>query len=105
MECLIEKVINGLKCCMSESLCYKCPYKVKDECENGTYYYSKAIEDAITLLQENEAVKPELRMSKHGFKQWIVCGNCYGKIRGLYDYCPWCGRKIKWNNKENKNGF
>lgn len=100
-----KKVIKGLKCCMSESRCYGCPYTIENECENGTSYYSKAIEDAIILLQEWEPVKPELRMSKHGFKQWIVCGNCYGKMRGLYDYCPWCGRKIKWNNKENKDGF
>ena len=48
-------------------------------------------------LQEQEPVKPELRMSKHGFRQWIVCGNCYGKMHGIYDYCPWCGRKVKWN--------
>ena len=47
-------------------------------------------------FREQEPVKPELRMSKHGFRQWIVCGNCYGKMRGLYDYCPWCGRKVKW---------
>lgn len=50
-----EKVIRGLECCMSESLCYKCPYKSKDECENGKYYYSKSIEDAIALLREQEA--------------------------------------------------
>lgn len=47
-------------------------------------------------FQEQEPVRPELRMSKHGFKQWIVCGSCYGKI-DLDDYCRWCGRKIKWN--------
>ena len=52
-----------------------------------------------------EPVKPELRMSKHGFKQWIVCGNCYGKIYGGDDYCRHCGRKIKWSNKENEDGF
>ena len=56
-------------------------------------------------LKKQEPVKPELRMSKHGFRQWIVCGNCYGKMRGLYDYCPWCGKKIRWNNKENEDGF
>lgn len=92
----IKKVINGLECCMSESQCYKCPYKSEDECENGKYYYSKAIEDAITLLREQESVKPELRMTKHGFKQWIVCGSCHGKIYGGDDYCRHCGRKLMW---------
>ena len=47
-----EKIIKGLECCMSESQCYKCPYINENECENGTSYYSKAIEDAITLLRE-----------------------------------------------------
>ena len=51
-----EKVINGLEHCMSESLCYKCPYKNTDECEDGGYYYSKAIEDAITLLKEQPEI-------------------------------------------------
>ena len=92
-----EKVINGLECCMSESLCYKCPYKCEDECENGKYYYSKAIEDAITLLQEQEPVTPELRMSKWGFKQWLICGACGNTITSKVNYCPYCGRKVKWN--------
>ena len=92
-----EKVIKGLEHCMSESLCYKCPYKNADECENGKYYYSKAIEDAIVLLREREPVMPELRMTRHGFRQWVVCGNCYGKIDGGDDYCRHCGKAVKWN--------
>ena len=47
----LEKVIKGLECCMSERICKGCPYKEKDECENGGYYYSKAIEDALELLK------------------------------------------------------
>ena len=49
------------------------------------------------LLREQEAVKPELRMTKHGFRQWIVCGTCWGKIHGGDDYCRHCGRKVKWD--------
>lgn len=95
-----EKVIKGLECCMSESLCYKCPYKSENECENGKYYYSKAIEDAITLLREQEPVKPELRMSKWGFKQWLICGACGGTITFKVTYCPYCGRKVKWDEAD-----
>lgn len=43
-----------------------------------------------------EPVKPELRMSKHGFRQWIVCGHCYGKIYSGDDYCRHCGRMVRW---------
>ena len=59
--------------------------------------YGKGYHDAWEKLKEQEPVKPELRMSKHGFRQWIVCGNCYGKMHGLYDYCPWCGKAVKWD--------
>lgn len=46
-----EKVIKGLECCMSEKTCHgKCPYK--GQCDDGGYYYSRAIEDAIELLKE-----------------------------------------------------
>lgn len=48
-------------------------------------------------FREQEPVKPELRMSKHGFRQWIVCGNCYEKIYSGDDYCRHCGKKVKWN--------
>ena len=38
---------------MSEKICSsKCPYK--GQCDDGGYYYSKAIEDAISLLKEQE---------------------------------------------------
>jgi len=81
-----EKVIKGLECCMSESLCYKCPYKIGDECENGKYYYSKAIEDAITLLKE----QPEIircRDCKHG-ADTIINGEYLFKTCGGVNHEP-----------------
>lgn len=53
---------------------------------------------ALTLFREQEPVMPELRMTRHGFRQWVVCGNCYGKIDGGDDYCRHCGRKVVWND-------
>lgn len=48
-----EKVIKGLECCMAEKICAsKCPYK--GQCDDGGYYYSKAIEDALSLLKAQE---------------------------------------------------
>jgi hypothetical protein len=50
---LLEKVIKGLECCMSEKICNSpCPYK--GQCDDGGYYFSKAIEDAIDLLKAQE---------------------------------------------------
>lgn len=72
-----EKVIKGLECCMSEKICEnKCPYK--GECDTGGYYYSKAIDDAISLLKEQEE-KP------------LRCDKCnYHREDG------WCGMHRRW---------
>ena len=52
----LEKVIKGLECCMSEKICAsQCPYK--GQCDDGGYYYSRAIEEAISLLK---AQKPRV---------------------------------------------
>jgi len=101
-----QMVIKGLECCaaMSGDECRKCPYEHECRSTDLSFGIPHLAADALALLQEQEPIRPELCMSKHGFRQWIVCGNCYGKMRGLYDYCPWCGKKIKWNNKENKDG-
>ena len=95
-----EKVIKGLECCMSESRCYKCPYQTEGECENGTSYYSKSIEDAIALLRKQEPVT----WSYDGFD--LKCSNCGLHINDeLYyimdkpiSFCPACGRKVKWDD-------
>lgn len=53
MEELRKKALLGLECCMAEKICAsKCPYK--GQCDDGGYYYSKAIEDAISLLKAQE---------------------------------------------------
>jgi len=80
----IKKVINGLEHCMSESLCYKCPYKNADECENGKYYYSKAIEDAIILLKE----QPEIIRCKD-CKYWHDPINCQMDSEGMKTSGDW----------------
>ena len=47
------KVIKGLECCMADKICSsKCPYK--GQCDDGGYYYSRAIEEAIELLKAQE---------------------------------------------------
>lgn len=100
-----EKIIQGLECCMSESRCYKCPYTIEAECENGTSYYSKAIEDAITLLKEPKSMEPT--KVQEGNRTDYFCRNCTTKVGMLfsdedawrfhYYFCPYCGWKVKWN--------
>lgn len=61
-----------------------------------------AMRDALALLKEQEAVKPVVDIDT-----W-TCGNCghtleHQKLLGdnvlfheQYDYCPMCGKKVKW---------
>lgn len=97
MDDLREKVIKGLECCMSEKICNSpCPYK--GQCDDGGYYFSKAIEDAIDLLEAQEPIAPKLiKMYPHDIYE---CGNCKHRSVGSKDYkakyCPECGRAVKW---------
>lgn len=65
--------------------------------------YNGTLKDALALLKEQEAVEPVVDIDT-----W-KCGNCgytleHQKLFGdnvlfheQYDYCPGCGRKVKWN--------
>ena len=92
-----EKVIKGLEVCLAADLtedenpCAPCPYFFDGVCQNTMK------SDALALLREEAVYPSELRMSKHGFRQWAVCGCCFGKIGVKDDYCKWCGKKVKRN--------
>lgn len=81
-----EKVIKGLECCMPEQICKGCPYKETDECEDRGYYYSKAIEDAIALLKEQETE----------WNKWVKCSDgmpeeqesIFAKFKGTNKWVP-----------------
>ena len=67
-----DKVIKGLECCMSEKICNSsCPYK--GQCDDGGYYYSKAIEDAIALLKEQEPIEARLHLCESCAKEYPEC--------------------------------
>ena len=39
---------------------------------------------------------PQSPSSRYGTSE-KVCGSCFATINESYNYCPICGRKIKWN--------
>lgn len=92
-----EKVINGL-----EKLRKDLGYGLPDR-SDVVREYLKSLTDAITLLEEQEPVKPNLDVD-----EWM-CGNCGHKLEHQellgdnmlfheqYNYCPNCGRKVKWD--------
>lgn len=103
-----EKVIKGLKCCSQVSwLCptVACPYY--RERHNCSLQLKK---DAFELLKEQEALKPTVSVDT-----WICsqCGHTLESqeliddkenpqvlIHEQYNYCPNCGRAVKWNEAD-----
>lgn len=64
---------------------------------NGHYqieYYAGEIRKAIALLKDQEPVEPKPDTLSQG--GWD-CGKCGKWISRFHDYCPYCGREIKWN--------
>ena len=91
-----ETVIKGLECCsqMSGEFCRKCPYE--DECKEESLAGSAHLAaDALTLLQESDAIEPQ---EQEETRIWTVCGNCSQHLISKWLWCSYCGRKIKWND-------
>ena len=90
------KVLNGLERCSKHDgvECPKCPY-FNGECTDDL------MADALELLKEQEIV-PYIDIDE------AKCPDCKVKLtrqellgedvlfEDFYDYCPHCGRKVKW---------
>lgn len=91
-----EKVMQWLETCVGG--CEEgCPYEYKNlvyrvECK------ADLMRDALSLLKEQEAVKPRECQYPHGtyacgFCDYIPIGNKDGYRA---NYCPECGKAVKW---------
>lgn len=107
----IEKVINGLECCMvgdgHSPKCEICPYATvgDDTCQTMDVLFS----DAIALLKAQEPVEP-IQGRDDQDEDIFCCGVCSAVVGETYlgppgecevrdNYCPECGRKVKWNDR------
>ena len=101
-----EKVIKGLECCIvRKHPCGDCVYFVANPNDEdiGWCDRDKIIRNALSLLKAQEPVNPVVDIDT-----W-KCGNCghvieHQQLLGdnvllheQYDYCPECGRAVKWN--------
>ena len=95
-----EKVIDGIRKCLSHKPCSEngCPYE--DECA-VEHLNDPLLRDALSLLKEQEAIEPDVDS-----EGTCICGNC-GENVGYYPpgskvpeklckYCPECGQAVKW---------
>lgn len=102
----MEKVVNGLECCSKTDMCcmeiscyhpayLECPYhEIEDGCIQAI------TKDALSLLKEQEAVKPKSKV-RHGANAQIqhFCGNCNSMLHGKPKFCSECGRPVLWEGR------
>ena len=98
-----EKVIKWLNICKTSHYavgikedypCRLCPYYEKEYC------MKQLITDALALLKEQEAVEPKRIPWLHSDgseSEKYRCGSCDLTIFQSYKFCPFCGRKVKWD--------
>lgn len=51
---------------------------------------------ALELLKEHEPVEPKRIDGKRN--HFIKCGNCNYDLMTGFQFCPHCGRPVKWND-------
>lgn len=62
-------------------------------------YLGKSIEEWAEIIPEQEPVAPKQPVSAED--PFVLCGHCGLPIASdMYKYCPWCGRKVKWNEQD-----
>ena len=96
-----EKVIKGLEMCekegTAEEICYNCPYFGRQR-DGATMCITGLMQDALALLREQEPVKPY--DNPLGYYRCGNCGTHVHKYTEQDQYCPICGRKVKWEEGE-----
>lgn len=94
-----QKVIKGLTECVAaglEKACSAdCPYFLKCFPDVGLATpFMSLMADALSMLKEQDAVEPRKIDGKRN--HFIKCGNCnYDLVTG-FQFCPHCGREVKW---------
>lgn len=84
-----EKVIKGLERCSEpgRNCNMSCPYYPANDCEH------QLINDANVVIKAQEPVKPEWRNG------YVYCGQCGYRLHWIVErnnFCPNCGRAVKW---------
>lgn len=92
-----EKVLKGLECCarMRRDACQKCPYE--NECSDPYVPPHGAAHLAADALELLKAEKPVVERQ---IKWGVVyrCAECKHELYRIQNYCPWCGRAVKWDD-------
>ena len=100
-----DEVIEAFEICyVAGHNCTECRYFSEDGCND------KLMQDALALLREHDTVEHALEVliahewkdrepvepKPTGIEPHYNCGACGLPITQGYPFCPWCGRKVKW---------
>ena len=70
----------------------------KVQAEEASLYYDRfiTVDNAITLLKEQEAVTIK-KTKEHGFGVYGgICPKCRNWIQSAHSFCGFCGQAVKW---------
>lgn len=86
-----ETIMKALEHHKETAVCNGCPYADRADTAEG---YCPIYDDAIAMLREKEPFEPK----PTGIEPNYNCGACGLPITNGYPFCPWCGRKVKWDD-------
>ena len=93
----LEKVINGLTCCINHNNCKKCPYA--NEYDTTFDCIDRTRKDALELLKKQLKTKVVFMRNSDGSFQ-TECGNCGTYLDKAYSRCPKCQKELDWNSNQ-----
>ena len=102
-----EKVSKGLECCLSAKHpipCHKCDYYNNTDYNDVWSCRLSLMRDARELLKAQEPMKPKVKhfefhyASYDEYENRAYCPKCGIQLIQQVNYCPNCGRAVKWND-------
>ena len=97
----VEKIVRGLECC-KRGFCFACSYN--DSKTESIDCKHALVDDALELLKAQEPVEPKKVNRYFDFDdeghpynpETYDCGACGKELPWKGNYCPECGRAVKW---------
>ncbi len=99
-ELSLDEVIEAFYICRTGdfSKCKDCPYEYKDSMICNVHRNDDALEYLKELRQSKEKIP-----AQYDYDNFVTyCQNCGNTLDGLENFCPKCGRKIKWDAEKDK---
>ena len=81
----------GVMCGIDEAVQH-----IREECA-GSLWAEHVINRLDYHRRQAEGVKPKFNAGG-GIREYYTCRNCGFRVDVVYDYCPKCGYRIRWDS-------